>query len=105
MIITGVGLDIKESQAKCLEHGDRIQNNQCYMNVFDLIYSGAVKDVLIAFGYYENLSIGMIRHCYFMSKIRHDYRPYYSSPGGRIFIYHTFKTYTIDEYKSVIESH
>lgn len=106
MIITGVGLDIIESQVICLEHGDRIQKNQCYMNVFDLIYSGAVKDVLIAFGYYGEPSIGMIRHCYFMSKDKTTIiDPTIVAQGGRIFSYHTFKTYTIDEYKNVIESH
>lgn len=106
MIITNVGLDIFESQAIWLEHSDKIVKNQCYMNVFDLIYSEAVKDLLVAFGYYGKPSIGMIRHCYFISKDKTAIvDPTIVAQGGRIFGYHTFKTYTIYEYKNIIESH
>jgi hypothetical protein len=106
MIIVGICLDIKESQAILLEHSDGIVKNQCYMNVFDLVYSKAIKDVLIAFGYYGEPSIGMIRHCYFMLKDKTAIiDPTIVAQGGRIFTYHTFKTYTIEEYKNVIESH
>lgn len=104
MIINKGNVDINESKIIRLTYSDLVENNECYMNIFNLVFSEAIKDYLVAFGYCGYPSCCMIRHCYFISNDKSVIiDPTLTNNIVNKWYYHTIKTYTIEEYKKIVK--
>lgn len=101
-----IRLNLQFNQEKSLRLAKKqerhIQNNHCYMNIFELVERNAVpKNYEVAFGYYGIPSVIMVRHCFFV----HDDQiidPMNALYQQNIYEYHVFKTYPNDDYMKEI---
>ena len=94
----------EESLRLARDQERHIQNNHCYMNVFELVDRKVIpKDYEVAFGYYGIPAVIMVRHCFF---IHNDQiiDPMNALYQKNIYEYHVFKTYPKKDYKKEVTS-
>lgn len=95
----------EKSMRLAIEQQKIIQNNHCYMNVFELVDRRAIpKSYEVAFGYYGIPSILMVRHCFFIDD-NQVIDPMNALYQKNIYEYHVFKSYQNKEYKKEIKSY
>lgn len=103
MIIVNSLLDIESSKEFNTQYQDLIKQNRCYRNIYNLIHNNRdIDSFLVAFGYCGVPAVNMVRHCYLLTKDKTIVVDPSLIDRQEIYSYHTFKTYSIDEYREII---